>query len=514
VSWTPASDGFYYRRSPTDPKLTTSDRSAQAEICFHKLGGDPKHDKVVREKTGDPQLILDGFLSKNGHWLFADVGHGSLSDDFYIRDMRPGTASQWKPLVVGKNAFFKIATYGDRIFVATNDGAPRWHLFEVAPGNLDRNAWKEIVPEQKDSTLLGFSVVGGRLSLQYMKDVVTHLEMHTLDGKLTNEVSLPAIGSASVLGGDEDSDEAYYTFTSYTYPTEVYRTSVKTGKASLWYRRPAPVDSSRYVVDQRFYPSKDGTRIPMFVVRAKEWSKTAGPAPLLLTGYGGFDVTYDPEFDAAVFPWLERGGIYAVANLRGGGEYGETWHTSGMLHNKQRVFDDFISAAEDLITAGYTSKDRLVVWGASNGGLLMGAAATQRPDLFRVVLCGVPLLDMIRYPKFGLAQFWVSEYGAPEKEDDFRALLAYSPYHHVVTGTAYPSLLMMSSDSDDRVDPMHARKFTAEMQARTGGGPVLLRIERNAGHGGNDARRSWVESIADRYAFALAEIAKPGSALE
>jgi prolyl oligopeptidase len=513
ASWNAASDGFYYRRSPTDSKLTSSEQSAQAELCFHKLGDDPKHDKVVHDKTGDPQLILDGYLSRNGRWLFADISHGSRSNDLYVRDMRPGAPADWKPIVVGKDALFQIRTLGDRFFVSTNDGAPHWHMFEVDPKKMDRASWREIVPERSDATLQGFSIVGGRLSLGYEKDVVTHLEMHGLDGALVSEISLPAIGSASVLAGDQESDEAYYSFTSYTYPTEIYRTSVKNGKPTLWYRRPVPVDSSKYAVEQRFFSSKDGTRVPMFVVRAKDWTRASGPVPLLLTGYGGFDVSIDPTFDVSIFPWLERGGAYAVVNLRGGGEYGETWHKSGMLHQKQNVFDDFIAAAEDLIHAGYTSKDKLVVQGGSNGGLLMGAVTTQRPDLFRVVICEVPLLDMIRYPKFGLAQFWVSEYGTPDSADDFRALFAYSPYHHVVKGTAYPSILMMSADSDDRVDPMHARKFTAELQARTAGGPVLLRIERNAGHGGNDARRSWVDAIADQYAFALAETNKQGSAL-
>jgi prolyl oligopeptidase len=515
ASWTRANDGFYYRRSPTDAKLTSSDQSANAEVVFHKLGDDPKHDKVVHEKTGDPQLILGGYLSHNGHFLFVDIAHGSRSNDTYFRDLRPGAAPDWKPLVAGKDALFNFDTLGDRIFVSTNDGAPHWHLLEVNPKKPDPASWKEIVPERKDAILQGFSVVGGRLSLAYLKDVVTHIEMHGPDGALLGEVALPAIGTASVLQGEEDSDEAYYTFTSYTYPTEIYKTSVKKGTSTLWYRRPAKVDSSKFAVEQRFFNSKDGTRIPMFIVRAKDWTKANGPAPLLLTGYGGFDITLDPRFDASIFPWLERGGIYAVANLRGGGEYGEGWHKSGMLRAKQNVFDDFIGAAEDLIARGYTSKEKLVAYGASNGGLLMGAITTQRPDLFRVVICGVPLLDMIRYPKFGLAQFWVSEYGAPEKDEaDFRALFAYSPYHHVTKGTAYPSFLMMSADSDDRVDPMHARKFAAALQAATTGGPVLLRIERNAGHGGNDSRHAWVEETADQYAFAFAETTKQGAALE
>jgi prolyl oligopeptidase len=265
-------------------------------------------------------------------------------------------------------------------------------------------------------------------------------------------------------------------------------------------------------VEQRFYESKDRTRVPMFIVRAKG-DEPVRPRPLLLEAYGGFALSSEPWFDESVFPWIESGGVFAVANIRGGGEYGERWHQAGYRHEKQNVFDDFIAAAESLVGWGYTSKAELVIRGGSNGGLLVGAAAVQRPDLFRVVLCGVPLLDMIRYPRFGAGQYWVDEYGAPGKDADFHALFAYSPYHHVTAGVRYPSLLMLSSDSDDRVDPMHARKFVAAMQAASTGGPVLLRVERNAGHGGNDERRAWVEKTADAYAFARAEIARQGSTL-
>jgi len=268
-----------------------------------------------------------------------------------------------------------------------------------------------------------------------------------------------------------------------------------------------PVDTSKYTVDQEKFASKDGTIVPMFVIHAKD-QKLDGSAPTILYGYGGFQSAQTPGFRSSIFPWLERGGVYAIANLRGGSEYGEEWHKHGMGREKQNVFDDFVAAAEALIKKGYTSKEKLVIRGGSNGGLLVGAALTQRPDLFRVVLCGVPLLDMVRYHKFGSGRTWIGEYGSAEDADDFKALYAYSPYHHVTRGTKYPSVLLLSADSDDRVDPLHARKFAAELQDASTGGIVLLRIEKNAGHGGADLVKSAVEKGADEYAFALSEIAK------
>ena len=262
----------------------------------------------------------------------------------------------------------------------------------------------------------------------------------------------------------------------------------------MWFKQEVPVDPSAYVVEQMFFTSKDGTRVPMFVVHAKGMPRD-GSAPLFLTGYGGFNSSETPAFRKAIFPWLERGGVFVAVNLRGGGEYGEAWHRAGMKHQKQNVFDDFEGAAEALIKEKITSADRLVIDGASNGGLLVGAALTQRPDLFRVAICGVPLLDMVRYHLFGSGRTWISEYGSADDEADFRTLHAYSPYHHVTPGTRYPSVLLDSADSDDRVDPLHARKMAAELQADSTGGPVLLRIERNSGHGGADLIRAWVEPL-------------------
>jgi prolyl oligopeptidase len=302
--------------------------------------------------------------------------------------------------------------------------------------------------------------------------------------------------------GNPDDDLAYYSFQSFTYPTEIFETSIKTGKTTSWYKLKVPVDADKYESEQRFATSKDGTRVPYFVVHAKGVAKD-GKNKTLMYGYGGFQLAQTPYFGTTVFPWLEQGGVWVSTNLRGGSEYGEEWHRHGMRHEKPHVFEDQIAVAEDIIKEGYTSASKLGVIGGSNGGLLVGASITQRPDLFRVALCAVPLLDMVRYHLYGSGKTWIEEYGSSEDADDFKVLYGYSPYHHVTKGTKYPATLLLSADSDDRVDPMHARKFAAALQWASTGGPVLLRIEKHSGHGGADLVRSQVEKVADEYAFAL-----------
>lgn len=511
ASWTPANDGFYYVRLPTDSGVAADARPGYAEVRFHALGTDPAKDPLVHARTGDPTKFIGGSISKDGRWLFVDVAHGWSSNDVYFRDLHdPSQATRWTPLAERTDALYSVLSHRGRFFVATNEGAPKWRVFVVDPARPERASWREIVPERADATLHGVRVLGGKLALTYLKDVTSRLELRELDGGLLREVALPTLGSADFTG-DEDDDTAYYSFETFNYPTEIHEYSVSSGTDSVWFKLDVKLDPSLYAVEQIFFRSKDGTRVPMFVVHAKSTPRD-GTAPTLLTGYGGFSASETPVFRRSIFPWLERGGVFAVANLRGGGEYGEAWHRAGMRHEKQHVFDDFEAAAEALVAAKITSPGRLAIQGGSNGGLLVGAALTQRPDLFRVVVCGVPLLDMVRYHLFGSGRTWISEYGSAEREDDFRTLYAYSPYHRVRQGTPYPSVLFDSADSDDRVDPLHARKMAAALQWASTGGPVLLRIERNAGHGGADLQRAWVERFADEYAFALAEIAKDGGA--
>jgi prolyl oligopeptidase len=500
-SWTPTGDGFYYTWLPAAGSVPTAERPGFAEVHFHKLGADPANDRTVREKTGDPKTFIGAELSKDGRWLVLTTEHGWTRTDVEFMDLRAKKA-EWQSLAVGRDARYAIDVDRDHFFVRTNEGAPKYRVFRVDPSRPERSAWQEVVAERTDATLEGASIVGHALSLVYLKDVVTQLEVHDEDGKLLRKVDLPTIGTSGGLSGNVDDDLAYFSFQSFTYPTEIDETSVKTGKKAIFYRLKAPVDPSQYVVEQMFATSKDGTRVPFFVIREKDFVKT-GNTPTVLYGYGGFQVPQTPSFATSIYPWLEHGGIWVVANLRGGSEYGEEWHRHGMRREKQNVFDDFIAVAEELIRQGFTRPGKLAALGASNGGLLVGAAITERPDLFGVALCGVPLLDMLRYHLFGSGKTWIEEYGSVDDGDDFKALYAYSPYHHVTQGTKYPAILLLSADSDDRVDPMHARKFAAELQWASAGGPVLLRIEKHSGHGGADLVRATVEKIADEYAFAL-----------
>lgn len=505
--WTATNDGFYYTSLPVDKSIPVADRPGYAEMRFHKLGDDPKNDALVLEKTGDAKTFLNTSLSRDGHWLFATIEHGWSGSDVYFQDTREKAPRKWKLLAEAKDGIFDVLAYKDRFYVKTNSGAPKWRVFRVDPTKAARDTWTEIIPERKDATLQGYSIVGGRLSVLYMKDVVSKLEVHELDGKLVREVELPGLGSASTLNGNEDDDEAYFSYDSFTQPAIIFETSVKTGAKKTYYELKVPVDTSKYTVDQEKFQSKDGATVPMFVIHAKDVKKD-GTNPTILYGYGGFQSAQTPGFRTSMFPWLEAGGVYAVANLRGGSEYGEEWHQQGMRRQKQHVFDDVVAAAEALIRLGYTKPEKLAVRGGSNGGLLVGAAITQRPDLFRVGLCAVPLIDMVRYHRFGSGRTWIEEYGSADDPEDFKAIYAYSPYHRVQPGTKYPSVLLLSADSDDRVDPLHARKFAAALQAASTGGVVLLRIEKNAGHGGADLVREWVEKLADEYAFALSEMSK------
>jgi prolyl oligopeptidase len=508
LSWNAKSTGFYYVKvPPVGGPVSVADRPGLAELRFHALGDDPARDRLVREATRNPKTFHQIKASRDGHWLIATVQHGWTSTDVYVQDLRKGKQAAWKPLVTGQPHLYWVQAHRDHFYVLTDDGAPAYRILRVDPARPERERWVEIVPERKGAALDGYSIVGNRLGLVYLEDVVARLEVRELDGRPAYEVKLPEPGSVSTLVGEPEGDEAYFTFQSFTRPPEVHELSVPTGRSSVTYQTRVPIDAGAYVTEQVFATSKDGTRVPVFVLRGRDAPRD-GTAPAMLYGYGGFSSTVTPTFWPNAFPWLERKGVFAIASLRGGSEYGEAWHRAGMRQKKQNVFDDYIAAAEHLVRERYTRPDRLVAEGRSNGGLLVGAAVTQRPDLFRAGLCSVPLLDMIRYHQFGSGRTWIEEYGSADDPDDFRALLAYSPYHRVQKGTAYPALLLLSVDSDDRVDPMHARKFAAALQNASTGGPVLLRLQDNAGHGGADKVQSLVEEQADAYAFALAQAAR------
>jgi prolyl oligopeptidase len=471
-SWTPEGDGFYYTWLPTDRSIPEDQRPGFAEIRFHAVGTDPGHDPVVRERTGNPEVFHGVQLSRDGHWLFAYVSTFSR-DDVYYRDLRSGD-SPWQTLVEGIEANFSVQAWEDRFIVVTNQDAPRGRVLRVDPTHP--GDWEEIVAEDPEAVLTGATLAGGHLVLTHVRDAAGIIEIRTLDGVAVHSIALPSIGRVSGVVGAPDQDEAYFEFSSFLYPPEVYRFSVETGAASVWSRVLQPVDPSPFTLERVRYRSRDGTLVPMFLVHRRDMARD-GTTPFLLTGYGGFGVSMEPVFDATLYPWLEAGGGIAVAGLRGGGEYGEEWHRAGAREHKQNVFDDFIAAAEHLVGEGYTAPRRLAIEGGSNGGLLVGAALTQRPELFGAVVCAGPLLDMVRYHLFGSGRTWISEYGSSEDADAFEWLYAYSPYHRVRAGTCYPPVLFASSDSDDRVDPLHARKMAAALQEVCDGAtPVLLRI--------------------------------------
>ncbi|PIE19806.1 MAG: peptidase S9 [Proteobacteria bacterium] len=505
ASWTPRAAGFYYTRLPVDATIPVAERPAHAAVYYHRLGEDPKKDKLVHPKIGDPRMFIHTDVSRDGRYLFVYKLYGWTKTDLYFKDLKRHKTFQ--KLAVGYDAKHAVTAHKGRFYLLSNYQAPNFRLYRVDPRRPALASWREIIPEEKQAVLKSAEIVGGRLALRYLKNAYTELRVARLDGKGVRKVALPGIGTASGLIGHPDDDAAYYSFSSFIQPSTIYQTSVRRPtQRKTYFELKVPVDPSPLTVEQVSYPSKDGTKVSMFIVRRKD-AKRDGSTPFRLYGYGGFDISITPSFRASHFVWLDAGGGMAFPNLRGGGEYGERWHRAGMREHKQNVFDDFIAAAEYLIAKKYTRSDRLAIVGGSNGGLLVGAAMTQRPKLFRAVVCAVPLLDMVRYHLFGSGKTWIAEYGSAADPKLFSAIHAYSPYHRVKKGAAYPALLMLSADSDDRVDPMHARKFIAAIRwATSSKHPVLLRVETKAGHGGGDMIKKRVARAADTYAFLLSQL--------
>lgn len=501
--WTPSGDGFYYTWLPTDANIPTDERPGHADVRFHKLGTDPKTDALIHARTNDPTKFIGASLSRDGRWLFRYIYRGWAEVDIALRDLK-AKDTRFKPFYAPKDALAYVLPWKDQFYIVTNEGAPNYQVFKTAANKPDRKHWKLLIPERKDAVVDTVQVIGEHLVMTLIKDASNTMEVYDLKGKKVRDVPLPALGSTFGMTGNPDEDDAYFAFASFTTPRQVYRTSIKGGQTSLWSEVKVPVDPSPYTVEQAWVTSKDGTKVPMFLVHRKDVPKD-GSTPWILDGYGGFSVSLTPYFRASLYPWLEAGGGYALANLRGGGEFGEDWHRAGMLTKKQNVFDDFFAAAQHLIDQKYTSPSKLAISGGSNGGLLVGAAMTQKPELFGAVVCSVPLLDMLRYHKFGSGKTWIAEYGSSDDADQYKALLSYSPYHHVKPGVEYPATLFLSADNDDRVDPLHARKMAAALQTYTKGtAPILLRIEAQAGHGGADLVKEQVAENVDMYSFLMA----------
>ncbi|MFZ0814233.1 MAG: prolyl oligopeptidase family serine peptidase, partial [Candidatus Sulfotelmatobacter sp.] len=503
IAWMPDNSAFYYTRYPKKGDVPAGQEMYNRHIFYHELGTDPAIDPLIFGEGRDPEDWPSVSIDNDGRFLLITVEQGWTKSELFLMDLKKGTPPT--RITTGKNFLYRASVYNGRLYISTNEDASRYRVFVAEAGEYDRDDWKELIP-QTGSVLQSVGVWGDKLFTQYEQNAASQLKIFDLGGKLVSEIRLPALGTVFEAEGKWDRDEIFYGFYSFTFAPAVYRYDLTTGSTSLWAKVDAPsIDPSAYEVNQEWFHSKDGTRVPMFIVNKKGLKKD-GHNPTLLTGYGGFNVSLTPSFSRTAYLWMEHGGVFAVANLRGGAEFGEDWHRAGMLDKKQNVFDDMIAAAEHLIAEKYTDTDHLAIQGGSNGGLLMGAMITQRPDLFRAVVCRVPLLDMLRYQNFQIAKLWVPEYGSADNPDQFKWLYAYSPYHHVKVGEEYPAILFMTADTDTRVDPMHARKMAALMQDEAKNGksstrPILLRIETKAGHGAGKPVAKQIEEYTDIYSF-------------
>jgi prolyl oligopeptidase len=503
LAWLPDGSGFYYTRYPAPGDVPQGDEQYHRAIYFHRLSTDPENDPLVF-KPAEKEHWPGVKLSPDGRWLQVSVARTFDQTDLYVQDL----ASGGELVAVARDlpASFDGEIAHGRLFLHTNLDAPTYRLYVVDPERPERSAWREIVPSRADAVLESVAVAGTRLAFGYLERAASRLRLTDLEGGALQDVPLPTLGSLFGIAAEWNGVEVFYGFSSYTVPPSVYRIDLSTGESSLWRRVEANVDPGRFEVRQVSYASKDGTPISMFLVHRTGLVKD-GDNPTYLTGYGGFNISMTPAFSRSLLLWLEQGGVVAIPNIRGGGEYGETWHQSGILGSKQNSFDDFIGAAEWLIRERYTRSERLAAAGGSNGGLLVGAALTQRPELFRAVLIQVPLLDMLRYHRFLIARLWIPEYGSADDPEQFRWLRAYSPYHHVRRGVAYPAVLLATAESDTRVDPMHARKMAARLQAATSTDrPVLLRLEARAGHGAGKPLSKVLEELTDSWTFVFSEL--------
>lgn len=503
LAWLPDGTGFYYTRYPRPGEVPEEEDAYHRAVYLHLLGADPATDTLVfKPELKEHWPGVD--LSPDGRWLVVSVARTFDQTDLYLADRHAGGAL--RPVVRDEPFTFEGQVAHGRLYVRTNRDATNYRLFVADPAQPDPAGWREIVPTRPEAVLDGVLVTRQRLVLSYLERATSRLRLAGLDGEAPRELELPGPGSVFGWGAEPDGDELFYGFNSYTTPPSVYRVELTGAAGALWRRVEADIDPDAFEVQQVTFRSKDGTPVTMFVVHRRGLARD-GDNPAYLTGYGGFNISMTPGFSRSLLAWLEQGGVVAVPNLRGGGEYGEGWHQAGMLAHKQSSFDDFIAAAEYLVREGYTRPERLAVAGGSNGGLLMGAVLTQRPELFRAVVIQVPLLDMLRYHRFLIARLWIPEYGSAEDPEQFRWLRAYSPYHHVVPGTSYPAVLLATAESDSRVDPLHARKMTARLQAATASDrPVLLRLETQAGHGAGKPVSKVLDELVDTWSFVAAEL--------
>lgn len=501
VSWTPDNSGFFYSRYDEPKSDSLKATNYFQKVYFHKLGTPQSDDTLVYERPDQKDWLFGGSVTEDGRYLIIPVFQGTDSKTrIYYKDLQSKDPKVIQLLDDFDAAYTFVGNDGTRFWFQTDLNSPRGKIIEIDIDKPQRENWKIVVPEGSES-LQAASLVNHRFILNYLKDAYTKVRIHDTRGKLLNEVQFPGIGSAEGFGGKATDTETFYSFTGFTTPTTSYRYDTTTGKSTIFRQPKADFNPNNFETRQVFFTSKDGTKVPMFITH-KKGIKLDGNNPTYLYGYGGFNISLSPAFSVGNLVWMEMGGVYAQPNLRGGGEYGEDWHQAGMKLKKQNVFDDFIAAAEWLIDNKYTSRSKLSIGGGSNGGLLVGAALTQRPDLFGAALPAVGVMDMLRFQKFTIGWAWVSDYGASDNADEFKALYAYSPLHNIRPGTSYPPTLITTADHDDRVWPGHSFKFAATLQAaQAGDAPILIRIETKAGHGAGKPTSKIIEEIADRWAF-------------
>jgi prolyl oligopeptidase len=499
ASWIHDHQGFYYSRydQPQEGKPLEEINYFQ-KLYYHRLGTDQSEDTLIYERPDHKEWGFNGFVTEDGKYLIISVWKGTESKNLVFYQDLTQTNAEVIELISEFEASYSFIDYQGDIFWFTTDlDASRSRVIAI---DINTKIPTEIIPEAPE-TLEGVNILNNQFIADYLKDAHTQMKIFNLDGSFVREIELPGIGSVGGFGGKRYDTETFYSYTSFTAPNTIYRYNLITGESTIYRQAQVDFNPDDYETQQIFYPSKDGTLIPMFIT-AKKGVELNGNNPTILYGYGGFNISLTPSFSISRLVWLEMGGVYAIANLRGGGEYGENWHQAGTKLKKQNVFDDFISAAEWLIEKRYTSAEKLAIMGGSNGGLLVGACMIQRPDLFAAVLPAVGVLDMLRFHKFTIGWAWCSDYGSPENPEEFQALYAYSPLHNLKPGTAYPATLITTGDHDDRVVPAHSFKFASALQEHhIGENPVLIRIETKAGHGAGKPTDKVIEEIADQFAF-------------
>jgi len=508
AAWTKDNKGFYYSRydKPRKGEEFKAGNYFQ-KVCYHRLGTAQSEDELIYHRPDQKKWGFDAWPTEDGRYLLISVRRGTdRKNGLFYKDLGRKDAPVVELLNKFDASYRFIHNDGPVFFVKTNSDAPRNRVVAIDITRPGRSHWKEIIPEAPRSTLRSASVIGQRIVAHSMTDARSSIRFHDLQGKPLGPLELPGTGTASGFRGKSTDMESFYSFTTFTSPPVTYHYDFETGKSTIFKKPAVKFAPDKFHTEVRKCTSKDGTPVQLFIVSRKDLPRD-GRNPTLLYGYGGFNISMQPRYSPATIAWLEMGGIYVVANLRGGGEYGRDWHEAGMRHNKQNVFDDFIAAAEFLIDAKYTSTPKLAIAGGSNGGLLVGACMTQRPDLFAAALPAVGVMDMLRFHKFTIGWAWIAEYGSPDDPEDFQVLRRYSPYHNLKPGTRYPSTMVLTADHDDRVFPAHSFKFAAALQhAHKGDNPALIRIESKAGHGAGTPTSKRIQEATDEWAFLVREL--------